>query len=78
MIGAQAVERTRPRTCFDPPRAEQTLEVHDLGRLALRTSYPEVARKLLELGARVRAIAPETMPTMRVDVTGVGRPVFEV
>ncbi len=50
--------------------------VHDLGRLPLGTRYPEQVTSVREVIARVNRRG--IVPSLSVDVTGVGRPVTDM
>lgn len=74
----EVIERQRPRTHFEADKVDLVFVTRFLDRLPLRTPYPQVAQTLTRLAAGVRARSgSRTPPIMRVDVTGVGRPVFD-
>lgn len=65
------------RRPISPDRTDAHYRVRHLDRLALGTPYPEVAREVARITARVRNHAGES-PTVFVDATGVGQPVLDL
>ncbi len=65
------------RTTKPVGRIETSFTVRDLGRLPLGTSYPDVARKVVEVvvALQLRGIY---RPRLMVDATGVGLPVVDI
>ena len=59
-------------------KTETLFTCRHLERLPLDTGYPAVAARLVEVVAGVRRQAPGAPVTLVVDVTGVGRPVFDL
>ncbi len=60
------------------PETETIYTARFLERLPLGTPYPAVADRLAEIAANLQARLPNLLPSMYVDVTGVGRPVFDL
>lgn len=61
-------------TCY--PETEDVFYVRDIGRLQLGTKYPAVAERVAEVIGSLNARS--VTPYLLVDVTGVGRPVFDI
>lgn len=59
-------------------RQESVFLTRWLDRLPLGTSYPIVARRLIELLLQLRKRTGRDTPIMRVDATGVGSPVIDL
>jgi hypothetical protein len=61
---------------YDTPIREAVFEVRSIAALPLGTSYPEVAQRVASVVCHQQIFYRERI--VRVDVTGVGRPVFEM
>ncbi|MDI7277773.1 MAG: hypothetical protein QME94_17475, partial [Anaerolineae bacterium] len=72
--GEQVVE---PREILPVTRTETSYTIRYLERLPLGTPYPQVAERLAVITANIMAMRP-TRLLLRVDATGVGRPVVDL
>ena len=58
------------------PETEDVFHVRDIGRLELGPKYPQVALRVAEAVSALNLRC--VVPSLLVDVTGVGRPVFDI
>lgn len=60
------------------PEMESVYTTRFLERLAIGTAYPAVAERLADVVTNLLPLVPGLRPHLYVDVTGVGRPVFDL